>query len=126
MSSSQQWRLSRYVKQDGSEPFSKWLNKLDVSVQRRIRVGLARLEAGNFSSIKWLGGNLGEFRMDFGPGYRIYLTKFGDEIVLLIGGDKQSQPKDIGQAREFVTVLKAKGFKGRLMKRISRPPRKKA
>lgn len=41
-----------------------------------IRVALTRIELGNFSSIKWIDGNLGEFRLDFGPGYRIYLTRY--------------------------------------------------
>lgn len=104
-----QWRLSRYVHVDGSEPFSDWLNGLDRSIQRRVRLTIARLEAGNFSAVKWIGGNLGEYRIDTGPGYRIYLTRQGsDQMVLLTGGDKSSQTRDIRKARTFVDILKAK------------------
>jgi len=103
----QQWRLSRYVHNDGSEPFSEWLNGLDKQIQRRIRVIIARLEAGNFSAVKWIGGNLGEYRLDTGPGYRIYMARRGhDEMVLLIGGDKRSQSQDIRKAKAFIDFLK--------------------
>lgn len=104
------WQLSRYVDHNGSEPFSDWLNDCDRQLQRRIRVALARLEAGNTSALKWIGGNLGELRLDFGPGYRVYLTRYGTNgIVLLVGGDKSSQDRDIGRARDFVAALRAKG-----------------
>jgi putative addiction module killer protein len=105
-----QWKLYRYVDENGTEPFSAWLNKCDRQLQRRVRVALARIEIGNFSSIKWISGNLGEFRLDFGPGYRIYLARYGkDGIVLLAGGDKSSQERDISRARDFVASLKARG-----------------
>lgn len=104
------WQLSRYVDTNGSEPFSDWLNNRDREVQRRIRVALARLEAGNISALKWIGGNLGELKLDFGPGYRIYVTRYGKEgMVLLVGGDKSSQERDVNRARAFVASLKAGG-----------------
>jgi putative addiction module killer protein len=103
----QQWRVSRYAHEDGSEPFSDWLNGLDIQIQRRIRLAIARLEAGNFSSVKWIAGNLGEYRIDTGPGYRIYFTRHGrDQMVVLIGGDKASQTRDIRQAKVFIELLK--------------------
>ena|SRR6266404_6709945 len=104
-----QWRIRRYVHTDGSEPVSDWLNDLDSQNQRRIRVAIARLQAGNLSAVKWLGGNLAEFRIDTGPGYRIYFTRQGrDELVLLTGGDKSSQASDIKRARNYVDSLKGK------------------
>lgn len=110
MTSSSKWRLRRYVDPKGSEPFSDWLNKLDTTAGRRIRVLLARVEAGNLSALKWLGGGLGEIKIDIGPGYRVYVTRQGsDELVLLAGGDKSSQERDIRLAKSFMSVLKGKG-----------------
>ncbi|OGA08536.1 MAG: hypothetical protein A3D95_09935 [Betaproteobacteria bacterium RIFCSPHIGHO2_12_FULL_69_13] len=101
------WRLYRYVHRDGSEPFTDWLNGLDTGVQRRIRVALARLEAGNMSSVKWIAGNVGEFRIHAGAGYRIYFARHGsDSLVLLAGGDKGSQARDIELARIFASALR--------------------
>jgi putative addiction module killer protein len=101
------WRVTRYVRDDGSEPFSNWLNGLDKQVQRRMRLAIARLEAGNFSAVKWIAGNLAEFRMNTGPGYRIYLTRRGqDELILITGGDKSSQTSDIREAKSVVDRLK--------------------
>lgn len=107
MNTQSRWHLHRYVDVDGSEPFTKWLKSLDRSLQRRVIVALARLEAGNFSSVKWVGGNLGEYRMDTGPGYRIYFTRSGQNgLVLLIGGDKGSQNSDIRKAKVYSQRLK--------------------
>lgn len=64
------------------------------------------MEAGNFASVKWIAGNLGEFRIDTGPGYRIYLTRSGQQdIVLLVGGDKSSQKRDIRRAKAYKEAL---------------------
>ena len=107
MSRSGSWRIFRYADSTGFEPFTQWLLRQDPTIQSRIRNYVARLESGSLSSMKWLGGNLGELRVDVGPGYRIYLTRYGhDVLVLLLGGDKGSQKRDIEQARSFVRALK--------------------
>jgi putative addiction module killer protein len=107
MTGSGTWRLRRYAESDGSEPFTDWLNGLDTTIQRRVRVALSRIEAGNLSAVKWIDRNLGEYRMDTGPGYRIYLTRHGkDELVLLNGGDKHSQSSDIADAKSYIVMLK--------------------
>ena len=83
--------------------FSKWLLKLKdargkVSVLRRIK----RVKEGNFGDHKSVGTNLSELRITTGAGYRVYYTKRSSEIIiLLIGGDKSSQSKDIEKAKEL-------------------------
>jgi putative addiction module killer protein len=104
---SSKWELLRYVEGNGKEPFSEWLDALDNATQRRVRVSLARLEVGNDSAVKWIAMNLAELRVDFGPGYRIYFSRYGrNQLVLLRGGDKSSQTRDISQAKEMVQLLK--------------------
>ncbi len=68
-----------------------------------------RLEGGNTSNVKWLGGGLGEYRIDWGPGYRIYLAQDGDTlIVLFAGGTKKRQQADIDRAQTLLTEYKAR------------------
>ena len=82
-------------------PLVEWMSVLDVTTRARIRARIDRIEDGNFGDVKALGGGLFELRLDFGPGYRIYFGKAGDEIHLVRGGDKSSQSSDIAQARKF-------------------------
>ena len=86
-----------YKDKNGKEPFTDWLNGLkDAKVRRRILVRLRRLEQGNSGDSKHIRDRLYELRLFFGPGYRVYFGKDGDTvIVLLAGGDKSSQDKDI-------------------------------
>ncbi len=91
-------KIKEYVRADGSSPFSKWFNRLDAQAAAKVAVALARLEQGNTSNIKWLKG-LGEYRINWGPGYRIYLAQEGSELIILFGGGtKKSQQKDIEKA----------------------------
>lgn len=82
--------------------FKKWLDGLrDKTAQRKIAQRIVRLEAGLFGDAKFFDG-IGELRIDFGPGYRIYFARRGSEIVILLcGGDKSSQRKDINRARKL-------------------------
>lgn len=88
---------------NGSEPFSEWLEGLPDAVARiRIIDRLARVRSGNLGDHKSVGGGVWELRFTFGPGYRLYFGKDGDRlIVLLIGGDKSSQKKDIRLAQAY-------------------------
>ena len=92
-----------YESADGRSPFSEWLNKLRDSAGRAvIRTRIARLRLGNFGDCKPVGGGVVELRIDFGPGYRVYFGKeSGVLVVLLCGGDKKSQRRDIKQAQNF-------------------------
>ena len=85
---------------DSTSPFGDWFVELDSLAAAKVRVAVARMEQGNLSNVQWFRG-IGEFRIDWGPGFRIYLAKDGLRIILLLGGGtKKSQQKDIEQAVE--------------------------
>lgn len=86
-----------------SETFIRWLVGLrDKQAAARIQVRIDRLEAGNPGDIKPVGGGISEMRINFGPGYRVYLQQRADVLVILLcGGDKSTQDKDIKQARKI-------------------------
>lgn len=85
------------------EPFTEWLEGLrDATTRRRILTRLRRVEQGNYGDYKALKDGLYELRLQFGPGYRVYFGEDGDMIVLLLlGGDKSNQDKDIEQAKIY-------------------------
>lgn len=86
-----------------TETYSKWIDALqDLKARARILVRIERLAAGNAGDAKAVGEGVSELRMDFGPGYRMYYTQRGKEIIILLaGGDKSSQAKDIAKAKEL-------------------------
>ena len=90
-----------------TDVFSKWLTKLkDIQAKVSILRQIERVREGNFGDYKSIGSNVSELRITTGPGYRIYYTKKDDEIViLLVGGDKSTQSKDIQKAKELVKEL---------------------
>ncbi len=92
-----------YQTEEGRPPFSEWIRNLrDRTARARIRTRLARLRLGNFGDTNSLGGGLHELRIDHGPGYRVYFGRAGDRLVLLLcGGSKRTQSRDIEQARIF-------------------------
>ncbi len=97
-----------YVREDGSSPYRTWFNGLDPQAAAKVAAATARLEMGNTSSVKWMGA-IGEYRIHSGPGYRIYLMRDGDAlIVLLDGGTKKSQQKDIARAKALAAEYKAR------------------
>jgi len=87
----------------GHEPFTNWLNSLrDPVTRRRILRRLLRLEQGHYGDFKPVGGGVNELRFFFGAGYRVYFAEDGNSIVLLLcGGDKESQRRDIQQAQAY-------------------------
>ena len=90
-----------YIKEDGSSPYKTWFDSLNVQAAAKVAVAKARLELGNTSSIKWFAG-IGEYRIDRGPGYRVYLLQDGNDLIVLFGGGtKKKQQKDIKRAIEL-------------------------
>ena len=89
------------------EVFAKWLRDLrDLQSKARILVRIGRVERGNLGDHKSVGDGVSELRFTFGPGYQVYYTMRGNTmIVLLCGGDKDSQDADIAKAKELVTEL---------------------
>lgn len=87
----------------GKEPFTDWLNDLrDPPTRRRILKRLLRMEQGHYGDVKSVGEGVKELRFFFGPGYRIYFGEDGDTLVILLcGGDKDSQSRDVEQAQHY-------------------------
>ncbi|MFM2275223.1 MAG: hypothetical protein RL211_1095 [Pseudomonadota bacterium] len=100
--------LLRYQAEDETEPVTEWLNSLrDKQAQARLRVRLRRLEAGNFGDCDTVGEGVFELREHVGAGYRIYLGRHGQKLVILLcGGDKKSQAADIKTAKRFLAIWK--------------------
>ena len=90
-----------------TELFAKWLDNLrDVQAKARVLVRIERLASGNSGDVKPVGEGISEMRIDYGPGYRVYFTKRGSElIILLAGGDKGSQSSDIKTALRLARNL---------------------
>jgi len=90
-----------------TEDFVRWFTKLrDRQARARIAARLRRVELGNLGGAKSVGARVSELRIDHGPGYRLYFTRRGVEfIVLLVGGDKSTQQRDIERAIELAARL---------------------
>jgi putative addiction module killer protein len=94
------YRIREYLAADGVSPFRKWLSTLDTKIKARVQARLMRFEQGNFGDHKAVGNGVWEARLMFGSGYRVYYALDGQEVVLLLlGGDKQNQSKDIRKAQ---------------------------
>lgn len=92
--------LKEYLTEAGVSPFGAWFEELDPQTAARVTVALARMEGGNLANAKGVGAGVMECRIDVGPGYRIYFGRDGDAlIVLLAGGTKRRQQKDIAAAQ---------------------------
>jgi putative addiction module killer protein len=78
--------IRQYTGLDEKSPFGEWLDDLDDPAAARVLTAMARIEQGNFSSVKGVGGGVFESRIDFGPGLRVYFGKDGAAIVILLGG----------------------------------------
>lgn len=91
-----------YETADGHAPFADWSSELDPPARARVMRALTRLEAGNVSNVKGVGEGVLELRIDFGPGYRVYFGRDGDVLVILLtGGTKTRQQRDIEAARSY-------------------------
>ncbi|MCA6070322.1 MAG: type II toxin-antitoxin system RelE/ParE family toxin [Endomicrobium sp.] len=89
-----------------TEVFKKWLKNLDAYIKLIVLENIDKLEKGNFSNIKSVGGGIHELKIYFQKGYRIYFTNIdGKIIILLCGGNKSSQQKDIEKARKIKECL---------------------
>lgn len=91
-----------YTTENGKAPYIEWLKKQDKTAMSRIRVAIDRLSAGNTGSLKSVGDGVHEIKLTFGAGFRIYLGKEGDTVVILLhGGTKHRQSDDIAKAKAF-------------------------
>jgi len=91
-----------YEQDDGRSPFADWFDALDRQAAAKVTIAVERLRLGNFSNVKGVGAGVQEFRIDWGPGYRLYLGRDGEKLVILLtGGTKHRQDKDIERAKEL-------------------------
>jgi putative addiction module killer protein len=92
------------------QPLVEWLLDLqDRQARTRIEARLARVAVGNFGDVEPVGEGVMELRIDWGPGYRIYFARLGQVVILLLcGGDKRTQQKDIKRAKEYFQDYKAR------------------
>ncbi len=101
-------RVVEYLRKDESSPYKRWFDSLSIQAATKVSIALVRMELGNTSAIKWFSG-IGEYRIDWGPGYRIYLAKERDTLIVLFGGGtKATQPADIHKAQALFAEYKAR------------------
>ncbi len=100
--------LEYYIAKSDKIPFKDWLESLkDIHARAKIRISLDRVRMGNFGHAKSIGDGVHELKIDYGFGYRVYYAFAGNTIVLLLlGGDKASQSKDIVRAKEYWKAFK--------------------
>ena len=91
-----------YVTSDNRQPFAEWFAALDPVARAKVTRAVARMTQGNLSNVKSVGEGVQEYRIDFGPGYRVYFGRDGDVLVILLtGGTKKRQQSGIETAHEY-------------------------
>jgi putative addiction module killer protein len=94
--------IREYIDTQGRSPYARWFDGLNARAAAKVATALVRMEQGNLSNAKSVGGGVFEYRIDFGPGYRVYFGKEADAlIILLAGGTKKRQQKDIETAQHL-------------------------
>ena len=94
--------VREYIDARGRSSFARWFDGLDAGAAAKVRTALARMELGNLANLKTVGGGVLEHRIHSGPGYRIYLGREGERLIILLGGGtKRRQQRDIERAREL-------------------------
>ena len=102
-------KVVEYLEPDGASPFAKWFARLDPVAAAKVTTALYRMEQGNLSNVKPVGQGVAEYRIDFGPGYRIYIGQQGKVLVILLGGGtKKGQSADIRLAQQRWRDYKAR------------------
>ena len=105
--SSDKLKIVEYLR-EGRSPFERWFNGLDAAAASKITTVLYRLEAGNLSNVRSVGAGVLEYKVDFGPGYRIYFGREGERLIILLGGgSKKTQGRDIEKAHEAWRLYKS-------------------
>jgi putative addiction module killer protein len=92
------YRVVEFLLEDSSSPYAEWFISLDPIAAAKVTVAKLRIEQGNLSNVVWFRG-IGEYKIDWGQGYRIYLARDGSTIIVLLGGGtKKRQQRDIERA----------------------------
>ena len=91
-----------YIPFGGQQPFDEWFAELEPVARAKVTRAIVRLEQGNFSNVKSVGEGVFEYRINFGPGYRVYFGQDGQTVVILLtGGTKKRQQRDIDAAHAY-------------------------
>ena len=107
--------VREYLDRRGNSPFAAWSDRLNREAAVKVATALARMQQGNLSNAKGVGAGIYEYRIDFGPGYRVYFGKDGERLVILLGGGtKKGQQRDISAA-----VARWRDYKERKAKEVS-------
>ena len=107
-------QIREYIDLKGKSAFRGWFKSLSPAAQAKVAAALSRMEDGNVSNVKSVGLGVVERRIDWGPGYRIYFGREGDDIIVLLGGGtKKRQGKDIVRAQALWTEYKTLKRRGR-------------
>lgn len=102
--------VREFLDDHGRSPFAAWFDALNAPAAAKVSTALNRVEQGNLGSAKSVGDGVLEYRIDFGPGYRIYFGRDGETIVILLGGgSKKRQQKDIEAAKALWRSYKSHG-----------------
>ncbi len=101
--------VREYIDERGRSPFGRWFDGLDAGAAAKMHTALARMELGNLANLKTVGGGVLAHRIHSGPGYRIYLGRDGERLIILLGGGtKRRQQRDIERARALWEDYKAR------------------
>jgi len=101
-----------YLDRRGQSPFARWFTTLSAADAAKVTIALYRVGQGNLSNVKGVGAGVFEYKIDFGPGYRIYFGKDSDRIIILLGGsDKKGQATAIGKAHDAWAAYKKRKSK---------------
>jgi putative addiction module killer protein len=93
-------KVVEYLESSGTSPFKRWFDNLAAVAAAKVTTALYRLEQGNTSNVKSVGKGVAEYRIDFGPGYRVYFGQDGNVLIILLGGGtKKGQSADIHRAQ---------------------------
>ncbi len=92
--------VREYLTLEGASPFGDWFGGLDPQAAAKVAIALIRIGQGNLSNVKGVGGGVFEHRINVGPGFRLYFSTDGERIVILLaGGTKRRQQRDIADAQ---------------------------
>lgn len=115
------YQIEHYITAGGADVFNDWIDSVrDQRAIAKVLTRIDRLALGNFGDYRALDGGVFELRVDEGPGYRVYAARVGKVVVLLLcGGDKKSQAKDIENAKAYLQDYKERSKKAAAAKRAT-------
>ena len=108
-----QVNITEYLDNNEKSAFNRWFERLDTQAALRVAKALYQMEHGNFSNVESVSKGVYEFKINFGPGYRIYFGQDCEELIILLGGGtKKQQSKDIADAQELWAEYKKRKKRG--------------